>query len=568
MLSSDLIQRILPVLLLLPVGVAILLRFLQGNLARQAALGFAILQFVLMAVVGLGALEGVAGNPENVTQNRAGDSPNLAKFNAGPVFFPRFVPGDPGVEHPTNTTTWTILPLAKSADKSVGVQLFIGLDGINMWMLLLASFIFVSVVLFSWDAIEEQPAQYYSWLFLLYAGVLGVFLSFDLVLFYIFFELTLIPLLFLIGNWGPGPKRRDAAWKLFLYTLAGGLITLVGIVSLVMFTYQKTGELTTSIPRLIVLGQKIVASSSPDQFTSWLHTENLIFLALAAGFVVKIPLIPVHTWLPGAYTEAPTGVTVMMSALLAKMGIFGFLRILLPLTPHAAINLGVPLLGTFAAVGILYGAFCALMSTDIRRIIAYSSISHLGFCVLGILSFNEAGLAGGILHMVNHGLSTGALFLLVGLVIRRYMTANLPDMGGIWKRLPTLTFFFMVAALASVGLPGLNNFISEMLMLAGVINIRSSHVSGFAFAGIACAGIFLGAWYTLSLVKNLFFGPLKEPGNVEVKDLTTRERCAVIPLLVMCVILGVFPQLVLDSMKADVDSLSHLAMTTRLQLAR
>src|SRR5262249_11868096 len=301
-------------------------------------------------------------------------------------------------------------------------QLFIGLDGLNVWLVALGSFLMLPVVLISWDTVREREGAYYAWLFLLQAGLLGVFLSFDILLFYVCFELTLVPLLFLIGGWGPGPNRRDAARKLFLFTLAGGLITLLGVAGTVLYVYDRTGQLTFSIPQLADLVQTGMLQKSEANQGLCQHAQTYLFIALAVGFAVKIPLVPVHSWLPGAYSEAPIAVTVMLSALLAKMGTFGLLRICLPLCPDATLAVGMPLLGTLGAISIIYGALCAYAKTDIRRLVAYSSVSHLGFCVLALVAYSPAGLAGGLLHMVNHGLSTGALFLLVGMLVRRYGT--------------------------------------------------------------------------------------------------------------------------------------------------
>jgi NADH-quinone oxidoreductase subunit M len=404
---------------------------------------------------------------------------------------------------------------------------------------------------------------------LLQAGLLGVFLSFDILFFYVCFELTLIPLLFLIGGWGPGPNRRDAARKLFLFTLAGGLITLIGVAGTVVWVYSRTGHLTFSIPELADLVQTGMLQKAEANHGLWRDAQTYLFLALAVGFAVKIPLVPLHSWLPGAYSEAPMGVTVMLSALLAKMGTFGLLRICLPLCPDATLAVGMPLLGTLGVIAIVYGAMCAYAQTDLRRLVAYSSVSHLGFCVLALVAFSPAGIAGGLLHMVNHGLSTGAMFLLVGMLVRRYGTAQIADYSGVWSRLPVLTFFMMVACLASVGLPGLNNFVSEMLMLGGVLDARNPYVNPLPFTALAAFGIFLSAWYTLTMVRRVFFGPVKEPPAPEpVTDLTGRERLTIVPVAALCLLLGVFVQPVLDVMYRDVGRLAQVADGARERAAK
>lgn len=328
---------------------------------------------------------------------------------------------------------------------------------------------------------------------------MGVFLAFDIILFYVCFELTLIPLFFLISSWGKGSNRREAA-QLFLFTLAGGLITLIGIIASVVVIYQSTHELTFSIPRLAELMQIELRRSDPQKLEIWKDKQLYIFLAIAVGFAVKIPLVPLHSWLPGIYSEAPIGVTVMLSALLAKMGTFGLLRICLPLAPDGTLAAGIPMLGTLASIGIIYGALCAYYQPDFKRLVAYSSVSHLGFCTLAIVAFNAEGMAGGLLHMVNHGLSTGALFLLVGMLLQPYSSGQIADFGGLWKKLPVFTFFMMVICLASIGLPGLNNFVSEMLMLAGLFDLRNSRAAGLTLAVIAAFGILLSAWYVLTMI--------------------------------------------------------------------
>jgi NADH-quinone oxidoreductase subunit M len=475
------------------------------------------------------------------------------------------------------STTYDVLTFHGTNDRGERVrigaaQFFIGLDGLNIWLVALASVMMLPVVLISWDTIHHREGAYYSWLFLLQAGVLGVFLAFDLLLFYVCFELTLVPLLFLIGGWGPGPNRRDAARTLFLFTLAGGLITLLGVAGAVLFVYDQTGGnnqprvLSFSIPQLADIVQAKLSQQTESTRHLWLSAQTYLFLALAVGFAVKIPIVPLHSWLPGAYAEAPTGVTVMLSALLAKMGLFGLIRICLPLCPDATLTIGMPLLGLLGVIGIIYGALCAYAQTDMRRLVAYSSVSHLGFCVVAIVAFSPAGLAGGVLHMVNHGLSTGAMFLLVGMLIRRYGTAQIADYSGVWSRLPVLTGFMIFIALATVGLPGLNNFVSEMLMLGGVFDMRSTNVSATTFAILAALGIFLSAWYTLTMVRRAFFGPEKLPPAIgPVTDLTLRERFAVGPIAILCLLLGVFAQPVIDVMYRDVSRLAQVGNEAKMR---
>jgi NADH-quinone oxidoreductase subunit M len=569
MLPADVIRYLLPVLLGLPVIAALILRVVDGARARTISLAVACLHLGLTLLVVVGGMSDVQYDP-TLSHNI-----DIKKKKVERIFAPQFVPGDP-LPNGTNSysTTYDLLTFHGPAPDGSGqrvrigaAQFFIGLDGLNIWLIALASFMLIPVLLISRDTISQREGAYYSWLFLLQAGILGVFLSFDLLLFYVCFELTLIPLLFLIGGWGPGPNRRDAARKLFLFTLAGGLITLLGVAGTVLFVYDRAHELTFSIPRLADIIQDKMTEGKERAI--WIDAQTYLFLALAVGFAVKIPLVPLHSWLPGAYSEAPIGVTVMLSALLAKMGTFGLMRICLPLCPDATLSVGLPFVGVLATIGIIYGAFCAYAQTDLRRLVAYSSVSHLGFCVLAIVSFSAAGLAGGLLHMVNHALSTGAMFLLVGMLIRRYGSSQIADYSGMWTRLPGLSFFMMVAALASVGVPGLNNFVSEMLMLGGVFDARNPYVSGMSFAIPAAFGIFLSAWYTLTMVRRVFFGPVKEPamGRV-VTDLTGREKGAIVPIVALCLFLGLFAQPILDVMKRDVNRLALVGDAARARAGK
>src|SRR5262249_26369487 len=317
----------------------------------------------------------------------------------------------------------------------------------------------------------------------------GVFLAFDLVLFYVFFELTLVPLFFLIGIWG-GPMRREAARKFFLFTLTGSLITLLGVIGAVLACYQLTGhgddpgELTFSIPLLVSRFQGLLDAGRLPVGVQW-----AIFLALAVGFAVKVPLFPLHTWLPLAHVEAPTAGSVLLAGVLLKLGTYGFLRLCLPLAPDAVLAAGVPLIGTLAAVGVVYGALCAYAQPDIKKLVAYSSVSHLGFCMLGLFALNTAGLTGGLLQMINHGLSTGGLFLLVGMLYERYHTRMMADYSGMAARLKLLSAFMVFICLTSVGMPGLNGFVGEMLVLAGVYDLKGVNVSGAPFAVVLAVGI-------------------------------------------------------------------------------
>jgi len=570
MLSAETVRDLLPLLIVLPLATAMLLPFigLSAKAARQAALAAALVQLALTAAIVVSAY-----GPLNKRES-AREFATLAE--RGQVFLPEFVPGDAGVDRkimngqivrmPTHNTSWEIAPLSSGDPKIQGIKFFIGLDGLNLWLIALAAIMFVPVVLISGDGIKEGAGSYFAWLFALQAGVMGVFLAFDIVLFYVFFELTLVPLFFLISAWGSGPNRREAARKLFLFTLAGGLLTLVGIVAVVMTVYQTSDELTFSIPRLTELIQQQLHVDSQQNRDFWKERQVFIFLTLAAGFAVKIPLVPLHSWLPGAYSEAPIGVTVMLSAVLAKMGTFGLLRICMPMAPDAVLSVGLPILGTLAAIGIAYGAFCAFGQKSFKQLVAYSSVSHLGFCVLALMAFNAEGMAGGLLHMVNHGLSTGAMFLLVGLLLERYSSGQIADYSGLWKKLPVYTFFMLVICLASIGMPGLNNFVSEMLMLSSLFDLRNPRSTSMALAVVAAFGILLSAWYTLTMVQRVFFNDLREPAPVqpgEVKDMSARDWGIIAPLAALCLFLGILPQVALNPMKRDINALAWVADDAR-----
>ena len=362
-----------------------------------------------------------------------------------------------------------------------------------------------------------------------------------------FFEVTLIPLFFLIGIWG-GPQRSAAAYKFFLFTLTGSVLTLVGLVALVLSVLSRGDGLATpfAIPELA----RVLGGASPLP----LSVQVWIFLGLSAGFVIKVPLFPFHTWLPLAHTEAPTAGSVMLAGLLLKLGTYGFLRLCLPLLPDATWHVGVPLVATLAVIGIVYGALCSLAQQDIKKLVAYSSVSHLGFCMLGMFALNPEGISGSVLQMLNHGLSTGALFLLVGMVYDRYHTRQMGDLGGLAARLPVLSCFMVFICLSSLGLPGLNGFVGELLAISGMFK---AHV---AYAVAGTTGIILGAWYLLSMLQRSFFGPLREPDThgQPIADMSRRELASLLPIAVLCLAIGLFPRPVLDTIRPDVEAVAQV----------
>lgn len=423
--------------------------------------------------------------------------------------------------------------------ESLQFEFLFGLDRISLSLVLLTTLLTVSGVLISWESIRERAAGFYACLLLLEAGLIGVFSSFDLILFYVFFEFTLVPLFFLIGIWG-GPERRYAAIKFFLYTFAGSMVTLVGLVALVMLASAAGVTQPTSFA---ALSQWALDHPLPQ------NVQTALFLAISVGFMVKVPVFPLHTWLPLAHTEAPTAGSVMLAGVLLKLGTYGILRLCLPMFPYACEKIGIPLMGSLAVAGIIYGSLCALAQRDIKKLVAYSSVAHLGFCVLGLFALNSAGVTGGVLQMLNHGLSTGALFLLVGMVYDRYHTRQLDDLGGLAGRLPLLTAIMVFVAMASIGLPGLNGFVGEVLSLGGMFRRNPLH------AILGTSGVVLGAWYLLTMVQQAFFGPLREPhhGGEPIRDINFREFVAVAPICVLCLWIGVMPQVVIDTIKPDVD---------------
>ena len=421
----------------------------------------------------------------------------------------------------------------------VRLEFYLGADGISVLMLALTAILTVSAVLISWESIQDRATEFYICLLALEAGMLGAFVAFDLILFYVFFEFTLIPLFFLVGIWG-GVQRQFAAYRFFIYTLAGSVITLLGLVALVLKVLQEGLTATPfSIPDIAAALKEHPLSEQ------W---QIGLLLALSAGFVIKVPLFPFHTWLPLAHTEAPTAGSVLLAGILLKLGCYGFLRICLPILPAAVAGFGVPIYATMAVIGIVYGALGALAQSDIKKLVAYSSVSHLGFCMLGMFALNSEGITGAVMQMVNHGLSTGALFLLVGMVYDRYHTRELSELGGLATRLPLLSVCMVFICLASAGLPGLNGFVGELLALIGMFKANP------IYAAIGATGVVLGAWYLLDMLRRAFFGPLKEPASVHgpILDINMREALAVVPLMILCLWIGVYPKPILDTIETDV----------------
>ena len=459
--------------------------------------------------------------------------------------------------------------LANSSVTPLDVRFHVGLDGLSLWMFGLSPLLTLTAILVSWEAIRDRVALFYGMLLLLEFGCVGVFVARDIVLFYVFFEFTLIPLFFLVGVWG-SEQRQYAAVKFFLFTLAGSVLTLLGLLAIVVWNANQWngGTWTFSIPDLST-NLRLAASEGnlPVKF------QLMVFLALFAGFAIKVPLFPLHTWLPLAHVQAPAAGSVMLAGILLKIGTYGFVRFGILMLPDAILHPAIqvvpnvvasvfpwvstgtvfvyPWLLSLAVIGIVYGALVALAQDDFKRLIAYSSVSHMGFCVLGLFALNRPGLQGGTLQMVNHGISTGALFALVGMIYERYHTREISALSGLAKRLPILSFFMLLFTFSSIGLPGLNGFAGEVLVLLGMFQRAwSQSIAGWqplliTVAVLAVSGVVLGAWYMLYLVQRVFFGPLKEPAqhasHAPACDLSPREILAVAPLAILVVWIGVAP---------------------------
>jgi NADH-quinone oxidoreductase subunit M len=365
---------------------------------------------------------------------------------------------------------------------------------------------------------------------LLETAMIGVFLALDLVLFFTFFEFSLIPMYLLIGRWG-GPKRVYAALKFFLYTFAGSALMLVAILAV----YYATGTLN-------------VLELQNGQITGALQTWG--FLAFALAFAIKVPIFPFHTWLPDAHVQAPTAGSIILAGILLKMGTYGYLRFAVPIFPEAAAQFG-PYIGILAVIGILYGALVALVQKDVKSLVAYSSVAHLGYVMLGLVAMNMQGISGAVLQMVNHGISTGALFLMVGLLYERRHTRMLEDFGGLWKSVPIFCGFFLVVIMSSAGLPGLNGFVGEFTILLGM------YLRWPIYAIIAALGVILAAWYLLTAFRKIAQGPLTNPDNDEshLKDLRPNEIMMLMPLVILFFLIGLFPNLFLDKINPSVQQL-------------
>jgi len=441
---------------------------------------------------------------------------SLAAFAAAIALLVNFDTSDPSLQL-TEQVAW--IP-------AIGASISLAVDGVSLALILLTTFLTPLIIIASWDTITDRVRGYLAAFLLLEAAVLGVFSATDLLLFYVFFEFSLVPMYLIIGIWG-GAARKAAAVKFFLYTLLGGLLMLVGI----LYLYGQTGSFAYA---------DVLALNLTGTEQAWLLTAFLI------AFAVKVPLFPVHTWLPDAHTEAPTGGSVFLAGVLLKLGTFGLLRYALPYFPEATRDFA-PWLLAISVVGILYGAIVALMQADIKRLIAYSSVSHMGFVVLGTFALTSTATSASVVQMVNHGLSTGALFLLVGFLYERRHTRQIAAFGGLARRVPVMAGLWLVVSLSSLALPGLNGFVGEFPILLGTFQVNRT-------AGVLAAfGAVLAALYLLWAYQRMFHGPLEGADNENTSDLKAREVGVLVPLVVVIVAIGLYPKPLYDLVEPSVD---------------
>ncbi len=402
----------------------------------------------------------------------------------------------------------------------------VGIDGLSLLLLMLTTFLTPLTLLSSWSGIKKRVKEFTFFMLMLEAGMLGVFISVDLFLFYIFWEAMLIPMYFIIGIWG-GEQRIYASVKFFLYTMFGSLLMLVAIIWIAVYASTSLGHFTTDLTELYKVGPTIKE-----------NIQNWMFVAFAFSFAIKVPLFPLHTWLPDAHVQAPTAGSVILAGVLLKMGTYGLLRFCLPLFPQAAMKFA-PYISTLAVIGIIYGALVAMVQKDMKKLVAYSSVAHLGFVVLGIFAMTQEAVQGAVIQMVNHGLSTGALFLLVGMIYERTHTREISEYGGIARIVPFFAFALLFASLSSIGLPGLNGFVGEFLILLGAF--KSPVLGSWWFTIFAASGVIFAAVYLLWMYQRVAFGEVKNPKMNSLTDMNKREMLVLIPIFIFIVWIGIYP---------------------------
>lgn len=475
---------------------------------------------ILIPIIGAVLIAFVPRDRADVIKNMALVVSLLALLVSLPLYF-NFEAGAPGYQF-EEIYPW--IP-------AFGISYHLGIDGLSLFLVILTTFLTFISVLSSFSAITEQVKEYYALLLLLSAAVVGVFVALDLFLFYLFWEASLIPMALLIGRWG-GKRRVYASVKFILYTMAGSALMLVA--AIVVYLWGGTSDVPALVNNLQL----------PPGLQVWL------FFAFALAFAVKVPLFPLHTWLPAAHVEAPTAGSIMLAGVLLKLGTYGFLRFAIPLFPEA-VPFWTPLLVALSVIGILYGALVALAQEDVKSLIAYSSVAHMGFVVLGIFSGGQQGMSGAVLQMVNHGLSTGMLFFMVGVLYEQRHTRLFSEYGGIWVKAPVYGTFFLLAVFASVGLPGLNGFVGEFVILLGTFKVN------WIAAALGTFGIVLAAWYLLVATRKMLYGPFN-PANNNLIDMNRRELFIAVALIALCFLIGFFPNIFFSQINPATAGLAEL----------
>jgi len=421
---------------------------------------------------------------------------------------------------------------------AINTQYFLGIDGISMLLILMSTFMFPLSILASWTSIKTNLKSFYFLLILLDVGLIGVFASLDLILFYIFWEVILIPMYFIIGMWG-AEDRIYATIKFFLYTMFGSLLMLIGIIWLGFICIPYAGgEFTTDLTQLTTIAYRIP-----------LDKQIYLFILFTLSFMIKVPLFPFHTWLPDAHVQAPTAGSVILAAVLLKMGTYGLIRFSLSLFPAAFVQL-TPYIATLAVIGIIYGALVSIVQKDVKKLVAYSSVSHLGFIVLGTFAITDVALQGSVIQMINHGLSTGALFMIVGILYERRHTKAIAEFGGIMRVMPVFSVIFTIVVLSSIGLPGLNGFVGEFLILLG--SFYSSNLGTHSYSIISTIAVVLAAVYLLWMFQRVMLGPVDKEENKTLKDLNAREIFSFVPIIILIVWIGVYPNTFLSKSEKSV----------------
>ncbi len=424
-----------------------------------------------------------------------------------------------------------------------GISYFMGIDGLSLWLVIMTTFLTPIIILASWTSIDKRIKGFHACLFILQTAMLGTFLAMDAIFYYVFWELSLVPMYFMIGIWG-GPRRIYATVKFFIFTMAGSVLMLVAMIYMMYLTQEATGQMSSSLLDFYKLKIPFVGGQ-------FLSLQTLLFFAFALAFAIKVPVFPLHTWLPDAHVEAPTPGSVVLAALMLKMGTYSFLRWVIPLFPEAA-EYWAWLFMLIGVIGIVYGALVAMVQPDIKKLVAYSSVSHMGYVLLGLFTFNIFGLQGGLYQMLNHGISTGALFILIGMIYERTHSREISKYGGLAAVLPIFASFFFIITLSSIAVPMTNGFVGEFLILLGSF----SAMPGYAY--VAVLGVVLGAVYMLWMFKRVFFGPagaLVSDDKHPLHDLSMREIAVMVPLVIMVFWMGLFPNQFLDWSKASVTHL-------------